>query len=162
MHIRLATENDLDAIDAIYNHYVQASTCTYQYVPSPRAERLAWFRAHDAEHPITVVEDTGEIVGYGSLSRFRDREGYRFTVEDTVYVRADRHRRGVGRAVIADLIERAQALGHRTIIAGVSAEQEASLALHRAFGFVECARFRQVGFKFDTWLDCVFLQRMLA
>jgi L-amino acid N-acyltransferase len=161
MLIRLAREDDLAAIDEIYNHYVARSTCTYQYEPTTPAQRLAWFRAHDAKHPVTVAVADGGVVGWGALSWFRERDGYRFTVENTVYVRPDRHRRGIGRALLADLVERARTLGHRTIIAGISAEQEASVALHAAFGFAEVARMRHVGFKFDQWLDVVFLQLML-
>ena len=161
VEIRLARESDCGAIDEIYNHYVARSTCTYQYAPNALAERLAWLRAHDEKHPVTVAEIDGQIVGWGALSRFREREGYQHTVENTVYIRADRHRQGIGRAILADLIDRARALGHRTIIAGISAEQAASIALHEAFGFREVARLREVGFKFEQWLDVVFLQRML-
>jgi L-amino acid N-acyltransferase len=161
IQIRLAREADCGAIDEIYNHYVARSTCTYQYEPGPLAERVAWFRAHGEKHPVTVAETGGQIVGWGSLSWFREREGYKFTVEDTVYIRPDRHRQGIGRAILADLIDRARQLGHRTIIAGVSAEQAPSIALHEAFGFREVARLREVGFKFDQWLDVVFLQLVL-
>ena len=161
MEIRDACEDDLAAIDEIYNHYVATSTCTYQYEPTTPAERLEWFRSHDAAHPITVAVQDGKVVGWGALSWFRERAGYRFTVEDTLYVRHDRHRRGIGAALLADLIERARRLGHRTMIAGVSAEQTGSIALHRRAGFELVAHFRQVGFKFDQWLDVVFLQRAL-
>ncbi len=160
--IRDASADDLPAIESIYNHYVLTSTCTYQLEPAPSLdERRAWFAAHDAEHPVTVALRGGEIVGWGALSSYRARRGYRFTVEDTLYVRHDQHRRGVGRALLADLVDRARRLGHRTILAGVSADQEASVALHRALGFEPVAHLRSVGFKFDRWLDCLFLQLML-
>jgi phosphinothricin acetyltransferase len=160
--IRTAGPRDLAAIDDIYNHYVRTSTCTYQYEPTTPAERATWFREHDERHPVTVAVLDGVVVGWGALSWFRTREGYRFTVEDTIYVHHDHHRCGIGRELLLDLLERARALGHRTVVAGTSAEQEGSLALHLAVGFVEVARLRQVGFKFDQWLDVVFLQRMLA
>ncbi len=159
--IRAAGEDDLPAIDAIYNHYVANATCTWQYEPTPSAERRVWLAAHDQEHPVTVAMLDGQVAGFGSLSVYNKREGYRFTVENTVYVHPERQRRGVGRALLADLIERARAVGHRTIIAAVSADQPASLELHRAHGFVEVARLREVGFKFGLWLDCVYLQKML-
>jgi L-amino acid N-acyltransferase len=159
--IRVAGERDLAAIDDIYNHYVATSTCTYQYAATHPAERRAWFDAHDQSHPITVAELDGAVVGWGALSWFREREGYRFTVENTVYVRHDAHRRGIGGALLDDLIVRARALGHKTIIAGISAEQAASVALHAKAGFVEVARLRRVGFKFGQWLDVVFLQKLL-
>src|SRR5689334_10675320 len=96
LQIRLACEDDLDAVDEIYNHYVVRSTCTYQYEPDTPAERVAWFRQHDAAHPITVALLDRVVVGWGALSWFRTRTGYRFTVEDTVYVRHDLARRGIG------------------------------------------------------------------
>ena len=159
--IRDAGAGDLEAIDDIYNHYVLNATCTWQYAPTPPSERRAWLASHDPDHPVTVALVDGEIVGWGCLSVYNKREGYRFTVENAVYVRHDRHRRGVGRALLADLVERARALGHRTIIASVSADHAGSIALHGAACFVEVGRLRQVGFKFGQWLDCVYLQKLL-
>ncbi len=160
--IRVATVEDLPAIDAIYNHYVANATCTWQYEPSPAAERRAWFDAHGEKHPITVaVGGDGQIVGFASLSVYNKREGYRFTVEDTVYVRPGHQRRGIGRALLADLVARARALGHHSIIASISADQEASIGLHAAAGFVEVGRMRELGVKFGRWLDCVYMQRLL-
>ena len=159
--IRVACAGDLGAINDIYNHYVASSTSTWQYAPTPDDERRAWLEAHDDAHPITVAELDGEIVGFGSLSLYNPREGYRFTVENSVYVHPEQQRRGVGGALLGDLIERARALGHRTIIAGISADQDASVALHRAAGFVQVARLERVGFKFGRWLDVLYLQKML-
>jgi phosphinothricin acetyltransferase len=161
MLIRPAAPDDLRAIDDIYNHYVVHSTCTWQRDIEPLEARGAWFAAHGPAHPVTVVEQDGEVVGWGALSTFRARWGYRHTVENSVYVRHDRHGRGLGSALLADLIDRAAVLGHHTIIAGISADQERSIALHRRFGFVEVARMREVGHKHDRWIDLVFLQRML-
>ncbi len=159
--IRLATPADLPAINAIYNHYVACSTCTYQEEPSTIDERAAWFAAHGAEHPITVAELGGDVVGWASLSRFHPRSAYRRTVENSVYVRHDVHRRGVGGALLADSIERAAALGHHTILALIDAGQAGSIALHARFGFAEVAHLRQVGFKFGRWLDVIYMQRMV-
>ena len=159
--LRLATVDDLAAIDAIYNHYVAHATCTWQYEPAPAAERRAWFDAHGERHPITVAVDGEEIVGFGSLSVYNRREGYRFTVEDTVYVYPRQHRRGIGRALLSDLVERARLLGHHSILASISADQEASIGLHAAAGFVEVGRMRELGVKFGTWLDCVYMQKRL-
>ncbi|MDB4970609.1 MAG: phosphinothricin acetyltransferase [Myxococcales bacterium] len=159
--IRDACEDDLAAIDAIYNHYVLNATCTWQCEPNTAAQRRLWLSAHDQEHPVTVAVLDGEVVGWGSLSVYNVREGYRFTVENTVYVHPGRLRRGVGRALLTDLVERARGLGHRTIVASISADQEASVALHRAAGFVDAGRLRVVGFKFGQWLDCVYLQKLL-
>lgn len=160
--IRIATAADLPAINAIYNHYVPISTCTYQTEPSTAAEREAWFAAHGPQHPVTVAELDREVVGWASLSRFHPRAAYGRTVENSVYVRHDRHRRGIGGLLLADSIERATALGHHTLIALIDAEQTASVTLHQRHGFVQVAHLREVGFKFGRWLDVVYLQRMLA
>lgn len=159
--IRPATAADLPAINAIYNHYVLCSTCTYQTEPSTPAEREAWFEAHGPRHPVTVAEIDGEVVGWASLSRFHARAAYGHTVENSVYVRHDRHRRGIGGALLADAMERAAAVGHHTILALIDADQAASVTLHLRHGFVQVAHLREVGFKFGRWLDVVYLQRML-
>jgi L-amino acid N-acyltransferase YncA len=159
--IRPATADDAAAISAIYNHFVRHSTATYEEEPETLADRLRWIEAHDPQHPVIVAEDEGAIAGWGSLSRFHPRCAYRFTVENSVYVHPAHHRRGVGRALMTELIEAGRKLGHRTIIAGISADQEASVRLHAGLGFVEVARLREVGFKFGRWLDVIYMQLML-
>lgn len=160
-HIRPATEADLGAINAIYNHYVEHSTCTYQVALEGDAERRAWFHRHGAAHPVTVAEVGGEVVGWASLNVFHPREAFARTVESSVYIHHAHHRQGLGRAMLADLIARARALGHRTIIAGISAEQTASIRLHAEFGFEQAGKLRAVGFKHGQWLDLVSMQLML-
>ena len=159
--IRLATVDDLDTINGIYNHYVLHSTTTYQTEAETIEDRHSWFAERGPVHPVTVAEFDGEIRGWGSLSPFHPRSAYHRTVENSVYVRNDARRRGIGRALLVDLIERATQLGHHTIIAGIDTEQTGSIALHARLGFVEVARLREVGFKFDRWLDVVYLQKML-
>ena len=159
--IRVATAADLPAINAIYNHYVLCSTCTYQTEPSTPAEREAWFAAHGPRHPVTVAEIDGEVVGWASLSRFHARAAYGHTVENSVYVRHDRHRHGIGGALLADSIGRAAGMGHHTILALIDAAQTASVNLHLRHGFLQVAHLREVGFKFGRWLDVVYLQRIL-
>ena len=160
--IRLATQAELQAINEIYNYYVMHSTATYQDEPTTPVEREVWFAAHGPLHPITVAEEAGETVGWAALSPFHQRSAYRYTVENSVYVRYDRQRRGIGSALLGDSIRRAQAAGHHTIIAGIDFEQTASIALHRRFGFDQVAHLKQVGFKFGRWLDVVYLQKMLG
>jgi phosphinothricin acetyltransferase len=158
---RPATVADLGAIRAIYNYYVARSTCTYQIAPDSEASRLAWFQSRSPAHPVTVAEHGGEVVGWASLSAWSERCGYARTVEASVYVRHDWHRRGAGRALVLDLIERARAAGHHTIIGGACTEQTASLALQESLGFERVACFRQVGYKFGRWLDVVYMQYFL-
>jgi phosphinothricin acetyltransferase len=161
--IRLASASDLGAINAIYNHYVVHSTCTYQTEPSTELERSDWFAQHGPKHPVIVAVSPGEgsVVGWGSLNRFHPRQAYGRTVEDSVYVHPNHQRRGLGRAILTDLIQRADALGHHTVLGGISADQEASIALHAALGFEKVSHLREVGFKFDRWLDVIWMQRML-
>jgi phosphinothricin acetyltransferase len=161
VRIRLATNDDLDAIRTIYDHYVATSTCTYQLSPETREKRAAWFAAHGEKHPVTVAELEGAVVGWGALSVHNAREGYARTVDDSLYVRHDVHRRGVGRALLADLLERARALGHQVVVAGIDSTQSPSLALHKAFGFEDVGTFRGVGHKFGRVLDVVYLQKIL-
>jgi L-amino acid N-acyltransferase YncA len=161
--IRLATSADLPAINDIYNHYVAHSTCTFQTEPETPADRRAWFDHHGPAHPVTVAEDplTGQVLGWSCLGEFKSRCAYRMTVENSVYIRHDLHGRGLGRMLLTDLIARAAALGHRSIIGIIAADQPASLALHEKLGFQKVAQLRQVGFKFDRWIDTVYVQRML-
>ena len=158
--IRPAVPSDLPAINAIYNHYVLHSTCTYQLAPSTDAERQTWFEQHGPAHPVTVAAGPdGRVLGWASISPFLSRPAYRFTVEDSVYVHPDHLRRGIGRALLADLLRRCDDLGYANVIANISADQEPSVRLHRQMGFVEAGRLVKVGFKFDRWLDVVFMQR---
>lgn len=159
--IRLATEADLIAINDIYNHYVLHATSTYQEEPETIAARRAWLREHDAAHPITIAEIDSRVVGWGSLSVYHRRSAYRYTVEDSIYIHHDFHRRGVGSALLEDLIGRARNLGYHVIVAGADTEQAGSVALHEKFGFEHVAHFKQVGFKFGRWLDVVYMQLML-
>lgn len=163
--LRLATDADLQAINDIYNYYVPRSTCTYQLEPETIDDRQSWFREHPADrYPVVVAEfpgKPGEVAGWGSLSKFRPRAAYAPTVEASVYIRHDMHRRGLGRAILLDLIERARALGFHSVIGGASADQTASVALQESLGFVRVAHFKEVGRKFDRWLDVIYLQLML-
>jgi len=159
--IRPATEADLSVINDIYNHYVLHSTCTFQEEPSTAVERQVWFAAHGAAHPVMVAVEEGQVVGWSSLSPFHTRSAYRRTVENSIYVRHDCMRRGIGSALLADLIEQSRRLGHHTVVACIDLDQPASITMHRKFGFDEAGRLRQVGFKFGRWLDVIYLQRIL-
>jgi len=159
--IRLAVETDCPAINDIYNYYVSHSTCTYQTEPETIESRRGWFAAHGPGHPVTVAEMDGVIVGWGSLSRFHPRAAYARTVENAVYVHHAYQKRGIGNAIVVDLLGRARALQHHTIIALISAEQTASISLHSKLGFTHAGLIKEAGFKFDQWLDVVYMQKML-
>lgn len=161
--LRDATAADVPAICEIYNYYVLNSTCTFQLAPDTLPQREAWFRAHSPEkYPVVVVESEGRVVGWGSLSKFHVREGYDPTAEASVYIAADHHRRGLGRLVLAHLIERARAIGFHALIGGTSADQPASLALQEGLGFVRVGLMREVGLKFGRRLDVVTTQLLLT
>ena len=160
--IRLATAADLPVINDIYNYYVPRSTCTYQLEPETLEGRRTWFANHPPDrYPVTVAALDGQIVGWSSLSKFRDRAAYDPTVEASVYIHHNHHRRGIGRALLVDLIERARAIGYHSLIGGASADQAASIALQESLGFQHVGRFKEVGYKFGRRLDVVFMQLML-
>jgi L-amino acid N-acyltransferase YncA len=159
--LRTATAQDAAAINEIYNPYVLNSTCTYQTEPDTLEARLKWLAARTALHPAVVAEERGHVIGWGSLSKFRERSAYDRTVENAVYVAEEHHRRGVGSALLAELIRLGVAAGHHSIIAVIDAEQPVSIALHARAGFAQVGRLREAGFKFGRWLDVEYMQRML-
>ncbi|MBM3823300.1 MAG: N-acetyltransferase family protein [Verrucomicrobia bacterium] len=163
MAVRRATREDLPGILEIYNHAVLHTTATYDYEPRTLEQRTAWFETHEAEgYPVFVVcGGTGMVMGWSSLNRHHDRPGYRFTAENSIYVAESFRGRGLGGRLMAPLIEAALEKRLRTILAVIDAQNEASLRLHRRYGFETAGLLKQVGYKFDRWLDVVFMQRMV-
>ncbi len=162
MKTRLATLDDAEAIRSIYNVEVLTSTVTFDLVPRSLQDQREWLRARSGAHAVIVAEsDDGEVIGFGSLSPYRDRPAYSTTVEDSVYVRRDHQGEGVGRALLAALVDLAAAHGFHTVMARIVGGHEASIALHRSLGFEEVGVERQIGRKFGTWLDVVVMQRLL-
>ena len=159
--LRPATRDDLAAINAIYNHYVLASTCTYQTIPSTAAEREDWFDKHGAQHPVIVAEVNGSVIGWGSLSKLHERQAFARSVENSVYIHREHQGRGLGKMILAELLRLAEEIGHHTVLAAISGDQEPSLRLHAKFGFVEAGRIREAGNKFGRWLDVVWMQKMV-
>jgi L-amino acid N-acyltransferase YncA len=160
--IRDAIPADAGAILPIHNYAVRSTTAVWNEGESNLVGRETWLAARAvAGFPVLVAEIDGEVAGYAWFGDFRAWDGYRFTVEHSVYVAPERHRAGVGRALLAALIERAQAMGKHVMIAGVEAGNEGSIALHQSLGFREVGRLPQVGTKFGRWLDLVFLQLTL-
>ena len=159
--IRPALLEDCAAINEIYNHYVRCDTCTYQTEPDTLAERQAWFSRHDGKQPVLVAAEHGEVLAWGALSAFHPRVGYRFSVEDSLYVRHDRQHRGLGRALLRELLQAARSHDYHSVIALISADKPNSIALHQSLGFTTVGVLQQVGYKFETWLDVAYLQLML-
>ena len=163
MNVRDAVEPDVPALLAIYNEVIATSTAIYIDQPTTLEERLAWWRGRVAAgYPVLVSGDESGITGFASFADFRPRPGYRFTVEHSVYVRADQRGRGIGNALMTALIERAVSMRKHVMVAGVDAENEGSLRFHERLGFERVAHFKEVGFKFGRWLDLVFLERGLT
>jgi L-amino acid N-acyltransferase len=160
--VRDAREADLMSLLEIYNDVIATSTAVYRDEPATLHDRRQWWDERVRQgYPVLVASEQDEVIGFASFGDFRAWPGYRFTVEHTVHVRADRRAQGVGTALMRPLVERASALGKHVMLAGVDAHNARSLAFHERLGFVRVAHFREVGFKFDRWLDLVFLQRML-
>lgn len=160
VRVRPASREDCPAILAIYNDAVLTTTASYDVEPRTLDHRLAWFDDHSRDNlGVFVAETPQRILGWSSLSRFHDRFGFRFTVEDSVYVAPEARGRGVGRLLLAPLLTHAATRGFHTIIAAIDTSNEPSLRLHRSFGFTEVGRFHEVGHKFGRWLDVAYLQR---
>jgi phosphinothricin acetyltransferase len=160
--VRLAERRDAEATRAIYNAEVTESTATFDLVPRTLDEQVDWIAGHSGAHPaIVATDEAGEVVGFGSLTPFRDRPAYATTVEDSVYVGRDRRGRGIGRLVLDELLRLAREHGFHSVMARIVGNHEASIALHRACGFELVGTEREVGRKFGRWLDVVEMQRML-
>ena len=160
--IRPAAPADGEAIAAIWNHEVLHTTATTDTEPrTPEAQR-AWLAAHGPRHPVIVAVADGEVVAFGALSPYRTKPAYARTVENSVYVKDGWRGKGLGALLLDRLLGRAGELGHHSVIARITAGNEASLALHERRGFGQVGRERQVAFKHGMWVDVVTLQRILG
>lgn len=160
--LRAATLDDLPEILDIYNDAVLHTTAIWNDAVVDLDNRRAWFIDRQARnYPILVAEDAGKIAGYASFGDFRPFDGYRFSVEHSVYVAEPHRRRGFGRALVEGLYEPARKLRKRVMIAGIAGDNTGSLKLHANLGFVETGRMPGVGTKFGKLLDLVFVQKEL-
>ena len=161
--IRDAVEGDAPEIAAIYAHHVLHGTASYDTEPPPpeyMKDKIRWVLGES--WPFLVAEGEGEIVGYAYATQFRDRAAYRWTAENSIYVRADSLGRGVGKALLEELLVRSEACGFRQMIAVIGGAAEASVRLHASCGFEEVGRIRAAGWKQSRWLDNVYMQRSLG
>ena len=165
MIVRAARDADVAAIAAIYGHHVLNSTGTFEETPPSEAETAARIAAVRALRlPYLVAEgDDGQVAGFAYASAFRPRPAYRYTAEDSVYIRPDQMGRGVGKALVAEVIAACEALGVRQMIAVIGDSANAgSIGLHRSLGFVDAGVGRAFGFKFGRWIDVVWMQKTLG
>ena len=160
--IRAATEKDLPAIRDIYNDAVRNTTAIWNEQPVDLANRLAWFNARQAQgYPILVAVENNEVTGYSSFGDWRPFEGFRYSVEHSVYVRNDQRGKGLGPRLMEVLIERARSAGKYVMVAAIESGNQASIRLHERLGFVTTGQMPQVGIKFGRWLDLTFMQLAL-
>jgi L-amino acid N-acyltransferase YncA len=164
MHIRHATEADIADIQVIYAHHVLNGTGTFEEEPPSVEEMLARFRKVICQRCVWLVaDDATGVLGYGYYTPFRDRSAYRYAVEDSIYVREDVRGQGVGKALVAKLIELATAQGLRQMIAVIGdSENVGSIGVHASLGFHMVGTMKSVGVKFGRWLDVVSMQRALG
>lgn len=161
--IRPFAWGDVPAMTAIYRHYVENSTATFDTVP-PTETAMASQKFGpmvEAGHPLLIAERGGKLLAYAYASVYRPRAAYRFTCEDTIYCAPEAQGQGVGTALLQDVIEASRRFGFKQMIGVITAESKGSIRLHEKLGFRVVGSYTQVGFKFDRWLDIVHMQKGL-
>jgi phosphinothricin acetyltransferase len=159
MLIRQAEDADLDAILAIHNDAILHSTALWTDEPVERIDREDWLASRtSAGDAVLVAIEEGQLAGYAAYAPWRAKFGYRHTVEDSVYIAAPFQGRGIGRSLLVELIEHARGAGHHVMLADIESGNAASIGLHESLGFVEAGRLREIGTKFERWLDLTILQ----
>lgn len=159
--IRAAKPEDVPALNAIYGHYVDSCTCTWEESDTALFTREGLARRASI-YPVLVAEVDGRIRGWASLSPYNTRSGWRYVAENSVFIDHRQHGKGLGKALLTALIDKAKASPIRKVIARISGDQLPSLGLHRALGYREVGRLREAGYKSGKWLDCVYMERDLA
>jgi len=163
--MRLATVVDAEQIRTIYNHEVLHTVATFDLVPRSLEEQQAWLADRSGAFAALVAVDPtdpeGEVVGFGALSPYKERAAYRTSVEDSVYVRRDRHGQGIGGLILSSLLEVAASSGFHAVFARINTAGDGSIALHRKYGFELVGVEREVGRKFNRWHDVALMERLL-
>jgi L-amino acid N-acyltransferase len=160
LHIRDAVLSDLPAMLEIYNDAIRNLTATFDLEEQNLDERNNWFEKYGGKYPLIVAEMNGEVVGYSSLSKFREKPAYSHSTELSVYISSTHRGRGVGSALMKEIVHRAVKLSYHTVIGGIVGGNEVSVKLHEKFGFEYVGCFKEVGFKFGEWQDVHFYQLM--
>lgn len=161
MEIRRAEFSDLEAITAIYNEAVLNTAATFDTVEKTMEQQAAWFRLHDARHPILVAVEGSEVIGWASLKRWSDRIGYAETVEDSIYIKRQSRGQGIGKLLLARIVEEAEREKYHTIIARISGDNAVSIHIHEKAGFVHAGMLKEVGRKFGKFHDVHIMQKMM-
>ena len=160
--IRKATENDVEDILKIVNFAILHTTANYNYEPQTIEVQHEWFlQKQQHDFPVIIAEIDGKVVGFGAYGTFREKIGYQFTVEHSVYVSDAFIGKGIGKLLLSELISLAKKQGLRTMIGAIDAENQDSIAFHEKFGFVKCGVVKDAAFKFERWLDLQLMQLIL-
>lgn len=160
--IRQANENDLEAILEIVNYSILHTTANYNYEVQTLEIQTKWLQQkHEQNFPVIVATQDNEVIGFGTYGMFREKIGYQFTVEHSIYVAPHLIAKGIGKLLMSELIELATKQKIHTMIGGIDASNTYSIDFHKKFGFTECGIIREAGFKFDRWLDLQFMQLLL-
>ncbi|WP_417941306.1 GNAT family N-acetyltransferase [Flavobacterium sp. RS13.1] len=160
--LRQATLTDLDKILNIVNHSILHTTANYSYEIQDLEAQKKWFEDKKFKNlPVIVADLDNEVVGFGSYGQFREKVGYQYTVEHSVYVVDHVIGKGIGSKLLTELIRLAKEQGYHVMIGAIDADNAGSISFHEKFGFVATGTIREVGYKFDHWLDLVFMQLIL-
>lgn len=160
--IRLATAADAEAIRDIYNYEVEHTVATFDLVSRSLSEQQQWLASRSGAFAAIVATDDGLVVGFGSLSPYKERAAYRTSVEDSVYVHRDFQGRGIGKTIVNELLNVARVSGFHAVFGRITASSESSRALHTSCGFQLVGIEREVGRKFNRWLDVAVMQILLV
>ena len=157
--IRLATTDDLPTILTIYNDAIVHTTAVYGYKPHTLAQRIAWFEEKQAAgYPVFVYEVDGVVAGFATFGPFRAWPAYKYSIEHSIYVDGTFRKRGIGAQLLQKIIEEATAREYKTLIGGIDAANDKSIALHEKLGFTHSGTIQNAGYKFERWLDLAFYQ----
>ncbi|KIL51965.1 GNAT family N-acetyltransferase [Jeotgalibacillus soli] len=161
VHIREAGIDDLPAILEIYNEAIRNTTATFDLKEQSLEERKIWYSKYGEKHPLIVADIDGEIAGYSCISPFREKAAYDLTKELSIYIAPNHQGKGLGNILMEEIIQRAKSLDYHVMIGGITGGNEASVRLHKKFGFQFAGAFKEVGYKFDQWQDVHFYQLIL-
>ena len=162
VRIRDAKKEDLPDILKVVNYEIEHTTAIYDYDKRNLQDQTAWFEKKKKEKmPVIIAEENGQVIGFGTFGIFRPWDGYQFSVEHSIYLDKNSRGRGSGKKIMKELIHLARERGFHTMIAGIDANNAKSIKFHQDFGFMEVGRFNQIGYKFEKWLDLIFMQLFL-
>ncbi|WNB90597.1 GNAT family N-acetyltransferase [Bacillus sp. NEB1478] len=161
IQIREAVQQDLPEILEIYNYAIMNLAATFDLKEQSLEERQIWFDKFNEKYPLIVAVEENKVIGYSCLSPFRDKPAYAKTTELSIYIHWGQQGKGIGNLLMKEILQRADTLGYHTVIGGITGGNEASVHLHKKYGFEFVGCFKEVGFKFEVWQDVHFYQLLL-